>query len=316
MTAVSADFNNDRWPDIYVAGDSTPSQLFMNERNGTFAEEGLLRGAALSENGVEQAGMGVALGDYDRDGHLDLFKTHFVDDTNVLYRNDGTGNFEDVTLAAGFGVETRYVGWGAALVDLDHDGPPDILYVTGNVYPEVERTLPAYPFRTPRVVFRNLGNGRFEELLDEAGPGIAAAHSSRGAAFGDIDNDGDVDAVIVNLNDMPSLLRNDLNSPRHWLTVKLEGRRGPAAPIGARVTVLARGIREVKETLSQSSFYAADDQRLHFGLGTASSADVEVRWLGGRMEALKAVAADQFVVIKEGRGIIARFGPGWVPKRD
>lgn len=316
MTSVSADFDNDGWPDLYVAGDSTPSQLLINKRDGTFTEEGLLRGAALSDDGVEQAGMGVALGDYDRDGDLDLFKTHFADDTNVLYRNDGAGNFEDVTIAAGLGVETRYVGWGAALVDVDHDGPPDILYVTGNVYPEVERTLSAYPFRTPRVVFRNLGNGRFEELLDEAGPGIVATHSSRGAAFGDVDNDGDVDAVIVNLNEMPSLLRNDLSSPGHWLTLKLEGRRGPAAPVGARVTVLAREIREVKETLSQASFYSADDKRLHFGLGTATSTDVEIRWPGGRIEAIKALAVDQFVVIKEGSGVVARFGPGWVRKKD
>ena len=316
MTAVSADLDNDGWPDVYVAGDSTPSQLLINRRDGTFSEEGLLRGAALSDNGVEQAGMGVAVGDYDRDGDLDLFKTHFADDTNVLYRNDGTGTFEDVTVAAGLGVETRYVGWGAALVDLDHDGPPDILYVTGNVYPEVERTLGAYPFRTPRVVFRNLGNGRFEELLDEAGPGIAATHSSRGAAFGDLDNDGDVDAVVVNLNESPSLLRNDLQSPGHWLTVKLEGRRGPAAPIGARVTVLVKGTRQVQETLSQASFYSVDDKRLHFGLGTALSADVEVRWPGGRVEALKGMAADQFVVVKEGRGVIERFGPGWVRKKD
>jgi enediyne biosynthesis protein E4 len=316
MTAIAADLDNDGWSDVYVASDSTPSQLLVNGRDGTFSEEGVLRGAALSENGMEQAGMGIAVGDYDRDGDLDLFKTHFADDTNGLYRNDGAGNFEDVTMTAGLGVETRYVGWGAALVDLDHDGPPDILYVTGNVYPEVERTLPAYPFRTPRVVFRSLGNGRFEELFEEAGPAIAASHPSRGAAFGDIDNDGDIDAVVVNLNEIPSLLRNDLDAPGHWLTVKLEGRRGPASPVVARVTAVTPGAREVREVLSQASFYSADDKRLHFGLGPAASADLEVRWPDGRVEVFKGVTADQFVVIKEGSGITGRYGPGWIPRQD
>lgn len=312
MTAVAADLDGDGWQDLYVAGDSTPSLFFHNKRNGIFVEEGLVRGAALSDNGIEQAGMGVAIGDYDRDGDLDLFKTHFADDTNVLYRNDGSGNFEDVTVPAGLGVETRFVGWGAVIADLDHDGPPDILYVTGNVYPEVERALPAYPFRTPRVVFRNLGNGRFEELLDGAGPAIAAAHASRGAAFGDIDNDGDIDAVIVNLNEPPSLARNDLKTARHWLTVVLAGARGPAAPIGARVTVETPGAREVQEVTSQASFYSANDKRLHFGLGTATTARVHIRWPSGREEKLDAVAADQFVVVQEGKGVVERRGPGWV----
>ena len=171
MTAVAADFDNDGWPDIYVACDSTPSLLFRNKHDGTFREEGLERGVALSEDGMEQAGMGVGVGDYDLDGNLDIFKTHFADDTNVLYRNDGKGNFDDVTIRAGLGVETRYVGWGAGMVDLDNDGFPDLFVVTGSVYPEVERKLPAYPFRTPRLVFRNLGDGRFEELIEEAGPG-------------------------------------------------------------------------------------------------------------------------------------------------
>src|SRR2546422_838252 len=163
MTAVAADFDNDGWPDIYVACDSTPSLLFRNRHDGTFSEEGLERGVALNEDGMEQAGMGLGIGDYNLDGNLDIFKTHFTDDTSILYRNDGKGNFTDATIAAGLGVETRYVGWGAGIVDLDNAGLPDLFMVTGNVYTNVEAKLPSYPHRTPRVVFRNLGGGKFEE---------------------------------------------------------------------------------------------------------------------------------------------------------
>src|SRR4029453_1331333 len=167
------------WPDLDVPCGSTPSWLFRNQKDGTFRQEGLERGVALSEDGLEQAGMGVAVGDYDLDGNLDILKPHFSDDTNVLYRNDGNGYFNDVTIRAGLGVETRYVGWGARMVDLDNDGLPDLFMVTGSVYPEVEKSLPAYPYRTPRLVFRNLGDGRFEELIDEAGPGGAGTHAGR-----------------------------------------------------------------------------------------------------------------------------------------
>ncbi len=222
MTAIAADFDNDGWPDIFVACDSTPSFFFRNNHDGTFTEDALGRGLALSEDGLVQAGMGVAAGDWSLDGNLDLFKTHFSDDTHNLYRNDGKGNFDDVTSRAGLGVETRYVGWGAGFADLDNDGWPDLFLVTGSPYPGLARM----PYKTPRLVFRNLGNGRFEELIEEAGSGVAANHSSRGCAFGDFDNDGDVDILIMNMNEPPSLLRNDLSRaavPRHWLKVKLIG---------------------------------------------------------------------------------------------
>jgi hypothetical protein len=306
MTVVAADYDNDGWPDLYVACDSTPSWLFRNRHDGTFREEALERGAALSEEGLEQAGMGVAVGDYDLDGSLDIFKTHFADDTNVLYRNDGQGNFDDVTIRAGVGVETRYVGWGAGIVDLDNDGLPDLFVVTGSVYPEVERQLPAYPFRTPRLVFRNLGEGRFEELIDDAGPGVAASHSSRGCAFGDFDNDGDVDVVIINLNEPPSLLRNDVSSRGHWLKVLLVGTTSNRSAIGARVTARYGKRTQAQEVTAQASFYSSNDRRLHFGLGAAASADLTIRWPNGLTEQLAAVPADQLIVVREGAGIVRK----------
>ena len=304
MTTVAADYDNDGWPDIYVACDSTPSWLFRNQRDGTFREEALERGIALSEDGMEQAGMGIGVGDFDLDGNLDIFKTHFSDDTNVLYRNDGKGNFDDVTIRAGIGVETRFVGWGTGIVDLDNDGHPDLFLVTGSVYPEVERQLPAYPFKTPRLVFRNLGEGRFEELIEEAGSAVAATHASRGCAFGDFDNDGDVDIVVINLNEPPSLLRNDVSGQGHWLKVLLEGVKSNRSAIGARVIAQYGGRTHAQEVTAQSSFYSANDRRLHFGLGSAAAADLTVRWPTGTIEKIGAVAVDQLVVIREGVGVL------------
>ena len=306
MTAVAADYDNDGWPDIYVACDSTPSWLFRNQHDGTFREEALERGIALSEDGLEQAGMGVGVGDYDLDGNLDIFKTNFADDTNVLYRNDGKGNFDDVTIRTGLGVETRYVGWGTGIVDLDNDGFPDLFIVTGSVYPEVERKLPAYPFHTPRLVFRNLGDGRFEELIEEAGPGVSEAHVSRGCAFGDFDNDGDMDVLIMNMNEPPSLLRNDVSSQGHWLKVLLTGVKSNRSAIGARVTAKYGNRRQAQEVLAQSSFYSANDRRLHFGLGAETAADLTIRWPNGALETIPNVAADQLVIIREGAGIVGK----------
>jgi hypothetical protein len=306
MTAVAADYDNDGWPDIYVACDSTASWLFRNQHDGTFREEGLERGAALSEDGLEQAGMGIGVGDYDLDGNLDIFKTHFSDDTNVLYRNDGKGYYTDFTIRAGIGVETRYVGWGTGMVDLDNDGHPDLFLVTGSVYPEVERALPAYPFRTPRLVFRNLGDGRFEELIEEAGPGVAATHTSRGCAFGDFDNDGDVDVLVMNMNEPPSLLRNDVTGNGHWLKVLLAGVKSNRSAIGARVTARYGGRAQAQEVTAQSSFYSVNDRRLHFGLGAATTADLTIRWPNGGSETIPGVEADQLVVVREGEGIVRR----------
>ena len=308
MTVVAADLDEDGWTDIFVACDSTPSLLFMNNHDGTFREEGVLRGVALSDDGMEQAGMGVGVGDYDLDGHLDLFKTHFAEDANGLYHNDGKGNFDDVTRSSRLAVDTRYICWGAGIIDLDNDGYPDLFMVTGSVYPEVERKLPQYANKTPRAVFRNLGNRTFEELGEEAGLGVTEAHCSRGCAFGDFDNDGDVDILVINLNEPPSLLRNDIKQKQNWIKVKLEGVKSNRSAIGARVLVRYGGKVQAQAVLSQSSFYSCNDSRLHFGLGGNRTVDVEVYWPNGLHEHYKNLAANRLITLREGLGISPNKG--------
>jgi len=303
LTVAAADFNDDGWPDIYVACDSTSSLLYINNHDGTFTESGLPLGVALNEDGQEQAGMGLGVGDFNLDGRLDILKTHFTEDTPALYANDGERGFSDVTIQEGLGVETRYVSWGAGIVDLDNDGLPDLFWVTGSVYPEVEKRVAGFPHRTPRVVFRNLGNGRFEELTEEAGPGVTAPHSSRGCAFGDFDNDGDVDIVIVNLNEPPSLLRNDVKGDNHWIKFKLEGVKSNRSAIGARVVVSYGGRRQAQEVMAQAGFLSVNDKRLHFGLGKVDKVDVEVRWPSGLRQRFAGVPSDRLVTIDEVKGI-------------
>lgn len=308
LTAVAADFDDDGWPDIYVASDSTPSLLFLNNHNGTFREEGGVRGVAYSEDGQEQAGMGVAVGDYDLDGHLDIFKTNFEGDTPNLYHNLGNTNFEDVSRTAGLAVENRFVCWGAGMVDLDNNGLPDIFVVAGHAFPEIEKRFSNFPSKNPRMLFRNLGKGRFEEIQGEAGPAIAEPHVSRGCAFGDFDNDGDLDILVVNLNELPSLLRNDVSAADCWIKVKLIGTTSNRSALGARVLVTAGDETQTQEVMSQSSFLSCNDFRLHFGLGTATKAGLRIRWPNGAWQTFPDVATNQLVTVKEGAGIVPSSG--------
>jgi hypothetical protein len=304
LTTVAFDADEDGWQDIFVACDATPSLLLLNNHDGTFREEALLRGIALASDGQQMAGMGVGIGDYDLDGHLDIVKTHFQNQSTGLYRNDGKGNFEDVATEAGLSEERRFINWGTGLVDLDNDGYPDILIVGGTVYPELEHKYPKYPARGPRMIFRNRGNGTFVELGEATGTAIAERHISRGCAFGDFDNDGDLDVLIMNRNEPPSLLRNDAPSGNHWLKIRLEGTKSNRSAIGARVLVHYDGKVQAQSVTSQSSYLSANDPRLHFGLGKAHTADIQVYWPSGAKEAYAASSLDCLLTIREGQGIV------------
>jgi enediyne biosynthesis protein E4 len=298
MTAAAADYDGDGWIDIYVASDSTAAILYRNNRDGTFTDVALETGSAYSELGAPQAGMGIGIADYDANGWLDILKTHFADDIPALYRNLGKGLFEDIAGESGLAVQNRFVQWGAGMPDVDNDGWPDVFIVTGNVYPEVEAALPHYPHRSPRLLFRNVDGRRFADVSSTSGPGIATAESSRGAAFGDIDNDGDVDALIMNMNVRPSLLRNDQAGGGHWLIVRLAGPKGNLQGVGATVRVTAGGRTQTRAVLSQASYYSVDDLRAHFGLGAVREIDrIEVRWPDGRLDTRERTSADQIVTI-------------------
>ncbi len=304
LTACAFDADEDGWPDIFVACDTTPSLLLMNNHDGTFRDEALLRGVALSETGKEMAGMGVAIADYDCDGRLDIVRTHYMNQATGLYHNTGKGEFEDVTARAGLIHERRFVSWGIGMFDLDNDSNPDIFLVTGQVYPELEPVLPRYPRRGPRLVFRNQGNGTFAQLDEESQPALASRHVSRGCAFGDFDNDGDLDIVIMNQNEPPSLLRNDAPPGNHWIKIRLHGTKSNRSAIGARVFVRGGGKVQVQDVMSQSSYVSCNDPRLHFGLGPNQSVDIEIRWPLGMTEKFKNVPTNTLVTVLEGSGSI------------
>ncbi|MDE3180540.1 MAG: CRTAC1 family protein, partial [Acidobacteriota bacterium] len=306
ITPVSYDFDNDGWPDIYVSADSEPSILFHNNHNGTFTDVGVMAGVAYNEDGQEQAGMGVGVGDYDCDGNLDIFKTNFSDDTCDLYHNNGDGTFQDVTFVSGIGVNTQYVGWGCGFVDYDNDGWPDIFQANGHVYPEIDNLHLDQTFEEPRIVYHNLGNSKFKDVSKTMGPGITARHSSRGCAFGDYDNDGDLDVLVLNMNEMPSLLRNEGGNRKNWIKLKLIGTNCNRTAIGARAWVTTGKHRQVNEVASGGSVMSQSDLRLHFGVGGAEVVDlIEVKWpTTWKIERFTQVKANQILTIKEGSGIV------------
>ncbi len=311
ITAVSYDFDNDGWPDIYVAVDSQPSILFHNNHDGTFTDIAVLAGCAYSENGHEQAGMGVAVADYDCDGSLDIFKTNFADDTCNLYHNNGDGSFTDVTFSSGIGINNSYVAWGCAFLDYDNDGWADLMQINGHVYPEIEGHAVGQTYKNPRLVYRNLGNGHFADVSAQMGPGITEKYSSRGAAFGDYDNDGDMDALVLNLGDLPSLLRNEGGSRQNWIKLKLIGTLCNRTAIGARVRVVSGTHSQIDEVHSGSSVMSQSDLRLHFGLGKSQVIDlIEVKWpTTQKIERFTKVPANQILTIRESQGIVSAFKP-------
>ena len=305
FTPCVADYDNDGWPDIYVANDSTPSLLFVNNHNGTFRENGMLAGVAYDANGRTQGGMGADSADYDGDGLLDIVKTNFSDEMPSLYHNQGNAFFTDVTASAGLAGETGSVKWGTGFMDFDDDGHPDILIVSGSIYPPgsgMHHELPKTESKL--ILLRNLDGHRFANISDQAGPAFLESRCGRGAAFGDIFNTGRMGVVVNNLNDYPGLLRNQSPSKNSWLLVKLLGTTTNRAAIGSQVVVLANNRRQVQEVRSGGSFCSQNDLRLHFGLGTAKEARVQVRWLGGAEESLEHVPANRLVVVQEGKGII------------
>ena len=305
------DYDNDGWPDIYVANDSTPSYLYRNRRNGTFEEVALLAGVAVSDDGMEQAGMGTDFGDYDNDGWLDLTKSNFAFENTNLYHNEHDGHFEDRSSSVAIAVPTySLVKWGTKFLDYDNDGWKDVLVANGHVYPYLRRSpVGGETYEQRRLLFRNLGHGKFADVSSESGPGIRQERSSRGLAIGDLDNDGDVDVVVVNIDGVPSLLRNDGGNARGWLSVKLQGTTSNRLGLGARIIATTPELREIVEVTTSGSIFSASDSRVHFGLGTATQADLEIRWPSGTVQRLRGVPANQVIVVDESRGILPDAGP-------
>src|SRR5215467_4742644 len=305
LGVLVADFDNDGWPDIYVADDSAPAVLYHNNRNGTFNDVGTEAGCAFSIDGKPQAGMGVSAGDYDRDGWLDIFKTNFSGDTSTLYHNAGNGTFDDLTFKAGVGMSTRWLGWGCGFVDVDNDGWPDIFLVNGHVYPEVEKLSTEAGYSQRKVLYRNLQNGKFEDVSARAGPAVMEPSPARGCAFGDYNNDGAIDILINTVNAAPELLKCERDNRNNWITIKAVGVTSNRRGVGARIKCTTDDGSQIDEVRSGGSYYSQSDLRVHFGLGRHEKVNrLEIKWPGGRVDSVTGVAANQFVTIKEGSGIV------------
>jgi enediyne biosynthesis protein E4 len=313
FSVSTLDYDDDGWPDIYIACDSTPSILYHNNRDGTFTDVAVTAGAAFNEDGREQAGMGTTIADYDGDGRLDIFKTNFSDDTSTLYRNNGDGTFTDATFAAGLGLHTKYLGWGTMFFDFDNDGWPDLILANGHVYPEVDKYHLGSSYEEPRILYHNNGNGTFTDISDSAGAGITTVSPSRGLAVGDLWNDGRISVVVSNMNAQPSLLVNQVRYPNHWIAFKTIGTASNRDGIGARITVRTGKRILVDEVRSGSSYISNNDMRVHFGLGAATKIDlVAVRWPNGRVETFEDLSVDTIHSLKEG----ARTAAGSDPKKQ
>ncbi len=307
FSVTTLDYDEDGWPDIYVACDSTPAILYRNNHNGTFTDTGGEVGVALNEDGREQAGMGSTAADYNGDGHIDLFKTNFSDDTATLYRNHGDTTYSDETFAAGLGVHSEALGWGAMFADVDNDGWPDLLVTNGHVYPEVDEAKLGATFREPRFLYWNQGDGKFRDISGTSGPGLTEPLSGRGLAIADLWNDGRLSAVINNLSDRPMLLVNEAHTRNSWLALRLKGVSSNRDAIGARVVL--RGTLEgkahtwVDEVRSGSSYNSSSDLRLHFGLGASPAlSSLEVRWPGGERETFPVPVLNRVAELSEGMG--------------
>jgi hypothetical protein len=297
------DFDNDGWIDLYVANDSNPSAMYRNNHDGTFTDIGVASGCAYSQDGKPQAGMGIAVGDYDRNGTMDLFKTNFAGDTSTLYANSGGGFCEDRTFRSGIGVNTRWLGWGTGFIDLDNDGWLDLFLTNGHVYPEVVQLKTEAAYKQRKVVYRNLGNGRFVDVTERLGAPATTPKAGRGAAFGDFDNDGQIDIAISNVNDLPDLFRLKSNPAHHWLTLKLVGVQSNRDAIGARVRAVAGEVQQWQEVRGGGSYLSQNDFRVHFGLAAAARVDrIDVRWPNGLEERWEDLAADRVHTLKEGSG--------------
>jgi hypothetical protein len=310
LGVLTADFDNDGWPDIYVANDSTASALYQNKKNGKFEDIAIEAGCALSPDGKPQAGMGVSAADYDLDGNLDIVKTNFAGDTPSLYHNQGGANFEDATFTAGLGAHTQFLGWGCGFFDMDNDGWPDILICNGHVYPEVEQLKTEAGYAQRKLLYQNLHNAHFADISLQVGSGISEPVASRGAAFGDFDNDGDIDVVVNTVNDFPQLLRCDTKLNNNWIKIRTIGTKSNRSGIGARLVCVtqmpgeSKSHRQIDEVRSGGGYFSQNDLRVHFGLGKAEKVDVlEIHWPSGQVDTLKDVKAGQVIFVKEGEGI-------------